>query len=62
LTRDDRFSLDPSRFPQRLDLDLPADVLQRLEALARRRGRSVKDMAADLLSQAIGDSRAVNGN
>lgn len=49
----DRWTLDPSRFPQRLDLDHSDQALSQLERLSARTGRSVGDPAADLLSQAI---------
>lgn len=46
-----RWHLDPGRFPQRLDLDLSESALECLERLSRRTGRSIRDLAADLLSR-----------
>ena len=54
----DRYQLDPARFPQRLDLELDPAVLERLQALADRSGRSISEMAAELLGRLIGDTIA----
>jgi len=53
----DRWTLDPSRFPKRLDLELSEQALAALERLSARTDRSVSDLAADLLSKAIGDEQ-----
>ena len=50
-----RWRLDPSRFPKRLDLDLSDRVLDHLDRLSAKTGRSVSDLAADLLSQPLAD-------
>lgn len=47
--------LDPSRFPQRVDLELSGDAMECLELLSARTGRPVRDIAADLLCQAVAD-------
>ena len=52
---DPAFLLDSSRFPRRLDLDLSDEAVQRLQCLSARTGRSVSDLAADLLHQALAD-------
>jgi hypothetical protein len=52
---DPDFALDPSLFPRRLDLDLSVEALERLSRLSARTGRSVSDLAADLLHQALAD-------
>lgn len=49
----DRFRFDSSRFPQRLDLDLPEVTLRALEQLSGKTGRSVRDLAEDLIAQAV---------
>lgn len=46
--------LDPSRFPKRVDLELSEPVMERLQELSLRSGRPIHDLAADLLSQAVG--------
>jgi hypothetical protein len=55
LLTDPDFVLDPSLFPKRLDLDLSDEALERLRHLSARTGRSVSDLAADLLHQALAD-------
>jgi hypothetical protein len=52
---DPAFLLDPSRFPRRLDLDLSDEAVERLHRLSASTGRSVSDLAADLLHQALAD-------
>ena len=56
-----RWHLDPLRFPQRLDLDLSDRALDHLDRLSAKTGRSVSDLAADLLSQALADQGHVIG-
>lgn len=57
----DLFQLDPSRFPQRIDLELSEEAIDRLEHLSRKTGRSIRDLAADLLSQACADQEQLQG-
>ena len=56
-----RWHLDPLRFPQRLALDLSDRVLDHLDRLSAKTGRSVSDLAADLLSQALADQGRLIG-
>lgn len=51
--QDERFRLNPAKFPKRLELELDEALLRHLEALATRRGRSVNDLITDLLSRQI---------
>lgn len=53
----DGYRLDPSRFPKRLDLELSEPAMVALECLSARTGRSMSDLAADLLSMAIADEQ-----
>ena len=46
-----RYRLDPARFPKRLDLELSETLLQHLEELARRRGRSLNEVITEILSR-----------
>jgi hypothetical protein len=46
---DPRFRLDPSRMPQRLDFELPPELLDHLHALALRSGRCLEEIALDLI-------------
>jgi hypothetical protein len=52
---EDRWRLDPTRFPQRIDLELSGALMDDLERLSASTGRPVRDLAADLLSQVIAD-------
>lgn len=52
---EDCWRLDPTRFPQRIDLELSGALMDDLERLSASTGRPVRDLAADLLSQAIAD-------
>lgn len=53
---DDPFRLDPSRFPKRLDLEVSEEVWQYLEPASARTGRSISEVASELLGDALGDS------
>lgn len=46
-----RYRLDPARFPRRLELELSEPLLQHLEELAMRSGRSIDDVITELLSR-----------
>jgi predicted transcriptional regulator len=53
-TRTDLFwRLDASKLPQRLDLEISDRAYERLQRLASRTGRSVRDLAADLIAQSF---------
>lgn len=52
----DRWQLDPSRFPRRLDLELPVAVLEQLEHLSTSTGYSLAELAASILSRAAAPS------
>jgi len=54
----DPWRLDPSQFPQRIDLELSEAVMERLERLSAKTGRPLRDIAADLLCQAAADASA----
>jgi len=47
--------LDSSRLSRRLDLELSETAMAHLHALSARTGRSIQDVADDLLSQVIAD-------
>ena len=48
-----RWHLDPSRFPKRLDLELSETALRHLQAISERTGRSVRELAEHFLCQAL---------
>jgi len=50
----ERFHLDPSKFPKRIDLDLPEETAIAIERLAARSGRSFAEVATDLLTRKMG--------
>jgi hypothetical protein len=51
---DERFHLDPSKFPKRIDLDLSEEAVITIERLAARSGRSFAEVATDLLTRRMG--------
>jgi hypothetical protein len=51
----DRYRLDPSKFPRRLELELDPAALRQLEALAERSGRDLSEVATDLFSRMMRD-------
>ena len=52
----DPWVLDPRRMPRRLVLDLPEPVLARLRELAARSGRSVDEIALDLIEAQLSEA------
>ena len=50
---DPRFRLDPARFPQRLDLELPEELVERLERMAHQRNRSLSELIHNLICQQL---------
>ena len=47
----DRFRLDPSRFPKRIDIFVPERVVEHNQAISARTGRSFSESAAVILAQ-----------
>ena len=47
------WQLNPRHFPGRIDLDLSPDVLAMLERIAAATGRSISEVALDILSRAV---------
>ena len=54
----DPFRLDPYRFPRRLDLDLSEEVYGRLLAISQESGRTVQEIAAEILRSCVADLAA----
>jgi hypothetical protein len=46
--------LDPSKLPQRLDLEVSDDAYECLQRLSTKAGISVRDLAERLISQSVG--------
>ena len=53
--QDPRFQLDPSLMPQRLELDLPEELLGQLVRQAGRSHRSLPELIAHILSQSCAE-------
>lgn len=51
----ERFCLDPAKFPKRLDLDLSDEVIAMIERRAAQTGRFFSEVVTDLLSKETGD-------
>ena len=51
----DPFRLDPDKFPKRLDLDLSEEVYERLLAISRESGRSIQEIAEEILCASVAD-------
>ncbi len=49
----DQWRLDPAKFPQRVDLELTDEVYAVLVAISERTGRSIAEVAAEILSRDI---------
>jgi len=49
----DPWRLDPSRFPRSVDLELSPEAYATLQAMSERRGRSMREIAAEILQQAL---------
>ncbi len=47
------WQLNPRHFPRRIDLDLSPDVHAMLERMAAATGRSISEVALELLSRAL---------
>jgi hypothetical protein len=50
---DEAFKLDPRQFPRRIELELSEEVLEAMQKLANATGRSVSEIATDILSRDI---------
>ena len=46
---DRHFRLDPASLPQRLELELPEELLERLRCIARETGRSAPELIQELI-------------
>ena len=50
----DRYRLKPEHLPKHLELEVDPQVLQALEQMSQRSGRSLNEIALELLSKALG--------
>jgi predicted DNA-binding protein len=47
--------LDPDKFPWRVDLDLSEEVYERLLAMSQASGRSIQEIAEEILGTCVAD-------
>ena len=47
--------LDPKDFPRSIELELPDEVIEGINAVAQKTGRSFSEVATDILSRALND-------
>lgn len=48
--------LDPSEFPRRIEVELSVEVVQKINPVAQKIGRSFSEVATDVLSKAVSAS------
>ncbi len=49
----DHFSLDPARYPRKVEIALPVAVAEWLAALSARTGRSQEELVLELLDRGL---------
>jgi len=49
----DSYSLDPERLPRRVELDLPAELLEEVLRMAAQSGRAPSEIILELLDRAL---------
>jgi hypothetical protein len=52
---EDALRLDPRDYPRSIELELPDEVIEAINAVAQRTGRSFSEVATDILSRALSD-------
>jgi hypothetical protein len=52
-SEDEAYRLNPNQFPRRLELELPEKVLEKIQKIAKRTGRSFSEVATDILSKGV---------
>ena len=50
---EDPYRLDPRQFPRRIELELSEEILEAMQKLANATGRSISEIATDILSRDI---------
>lgn len=53
--RESEFRLDPKDYPKQIDLELSDEVLEGLQEIAERSGRSVSEVMTDIISRGINE-------
>lgn len=54
---DHDFTLDPSKFPKRVDLTLPPEIEAKLEEMALRSGRSIDEVILEILDRSMSENK-----
>lgn len=55
----DLFRLDPKTYSKQVDLELPEEVIDGINAIASRTGRSFSEVATDILFKALGNDARI---
>jgi metal-responsive CopG/Arc/MetJ family transcriptional regulator len=50
---DEAYRLNPNQFPRRIELELPEKVLEKIQKIAKRTGRSFSEVATGILSRGV---------
>jgi hypothetical protein len=45
--------LDPEDFPKRIEVELTVEVVEKIKEISQRTGRSISEVATDILSRAL---------
>ena len=51
----DQYRINPDKLPKQIDLDLPPELIERLNSLAAASGRSVDELILEILDQGLQD-------
>lgn len=50
----DDFAIDPTKSPRKLEIEVPANVLERLEQKSAATGRCIDELILELIDQCMG--------
>ena len=53
--QEDRYRLDPEKLPKQLDIDLSPEVLERLQEVAAKSGRTLDELILEILDKYLQD-------
>jgi len=49
------FNFDPSKFPKKLEIDIPPRVMEILEEKSAATGRSIDELILELIDEGLGE-------
>jgi len=52
---EDQFKIDPTKLPKQLDIDIPPELLEKLEKTAAATGRSLDELILEILDHGLQD-------